>query len=95
MFSNPTCTQNKHKKQDNFFLRGQFRLHLNMIYNHKTHLKNLSQIPNAAESLQMTRNPYLIGGSSILSNKPFMVFTVTDPEYSVRYYLNGVTANKS
>ena len=38
-----------------------------------------SQIPNAAESLQMTMNPYLMGGSSITSNKPLMVFTGIDP----------------
>ena len=49
-------------------------------------------MPNAAESLQMTMNPYLMGGSSITSNKPLMVFTGTDPEYSVEDYLNAVTA---
>ena len=38
-------------------------------------------------------NPYLMGGSSITSNKPLMVFTGTDPEYSVEDYLNAVTAN--
>ena len=54
---------------------------------------NFSQMPNAAESLQMTMNPYLMGGSSITSNKPLMVFTGTDPEYSVEDYLNAVTAN--
>ena len=32
-----------------------------------------------------------MGGSSITSNKPLMVFT--DPEYSVEDYLNAVTAN--
>ena len=51
----------------------------------KNQLKIFSQIPNAAESLQMTMNPYLMGGSSITSNKPLMVFTGTDPEYSVEY----------
>ena len=51
------------------------------------------QMPNAAESLQMTVNPYLMGGSSITSNKPLMVFTGTDPEYSVEDCLNAVTAN--
>ena len=56
-------------------------------------LTNFSQMPNAAESLQMTMNPYLMGGSSIKSNKPLMVFTGTDPEYSVEDYLNAVTAN--
>ena len=58
----------------------------------KNQLTNFSQIPNAAESLQMTMNPYLMGGSSITSNKPLMVFTGTDPEYSVEDYLNAVTA---
>ena len=59
----------------------------------KNQLSNFSQMPNAAESLQMTMNPYLMGGSSITSNKPLMVFTRTDPEYSVEDYLNAVTAN--
>ena len=59
----------------------------------KNQLTNFSQMPNAAESLQMTMNPYLMGGSSITSNKPLMVFTETDPEYSVEDYLNAVTAN--
>ena len=34
-----------------------------------------------------------MGGSSISSNKPLIVFTGTDPEYSVEDYLNAVTAN--
>ena len=38
-------------------------------------------------------NPYLMGGSSITSNKPLMVFTGTDSEHSVQDYLNAVTAN--
>ena len=46
----------------------------------KNQLTNFSQMPNAAESLQMTMNLYLMGGSSITSNKPLMVFTGTDPE---------------
>ena len=50
-------------------------------------------MPNAAESLQMTMNPYIMGGSSITSNKPLIVFTGTDPEYSVEDYLNAFTAN--
>ena len=54
---------------------------------------NFSQMPNAAESLQMTMNPYLMGGSSVTSNKPLIVFTGTDPEYSEEDYLNAVTAN--
>ena len=59
----------------------------------KNQLSNFSQMPNAAESLQMTMNPYLMGGLSITSNKPLMVFTGTDPEYTVEDYLNAVTAN--
>ena len=59
----------------------------------KNQLSNISQMPNAAESLQMTMNPYLMGGSSITSNKPLMVFTGTHPEYFVEDYLNAVTAN--
>ena len=54
---------------------------------------NFSKMPNAAESLQMTMNLYLMGGSSRTSNKPLMVFTGTDPEYSVEDYLNAVRAN--
>ena len=34
-------------------------------------------MPQDAESLQITMNPYL-GGSSITSNKPLMVFTGAD-----------------
>ena len=59
----------------------------------KNQLTTFSQIPNATESLPMTMNPYLMGGSSITSNKPLMVFTGTDPENSVEDYLNAVTAN--
>ena len=52
-------------------------------------------MPNAAESLQMTINPYLMGmgGSSISSNKPLLVFAGTDPEYSAEGYLYAITAN--
>ena len=50
----------------------------------KTQLTNFSQIPNAAESLLMTMNPYLMGGSSISSNKPLRVFTGTDPDYYLK-----------
>ena len=39
----------------------------------------------------MTMNLYLMGGSTITSIKPLMVFTGTDPEYSVEDYLNEVT----
>ena len=59
----------------------------------KNQLTKFSQMPNAAESLQMTMKPYLMGGSSITSNKPLMVFTGTDPESSVEDYLNAVTAD--
>ena len=59
----------------------------------KSQLTYFSQKPNATKSLQMTMNPYLIGGSSITSNKPLMIFTGTDPENSVEDYLNAVTAN--
>ena len=38
-------------------------------------------------------NPYLIGRFSMSSNRPLMVFTGKDPEYSVEEYLNAVTAN--
>ena len=34
-----------------------------------------------------------MGGSSITSKKPLMVFTGADPEHSVEDYLNAVTAN--
>ena len=59
----------------------------------KNQLSYFSQMPNAAASLQMTMNPYLMGGSSITSKKPSMVFTGTDPEYTIEDYLNAVTAN--
>ena len=59
----------------------------------KNQLTNFSQIPNAAESLQLTMNPYLMGGSSKTSNKLLMVLKGTDPEYSVEDHLNAVTAN--
>ena len=52
----------------------------------KTQPTNFSQITIAAELLQMTMNPNLMGGSSISSNKPLMVFTGTDSEYSVEDY---------
>ena len=61
------------------------------IYKNTTY-KLFSRV-NAAESLQMTMKPYLMGGSSLSSRKPLMVFKGTDPEYSVEDYLNAVTAN--
>ena len=59
----------------------------------KNQLSNFSQMPNAAVSLHMTMNRYLMGRSSITSNKPLMLFIGTDPEYFVEDYLNAVTAN--
>ena len=50
-------------------------------------------MPNAAESLQTTLNPILMGGSSITSNKPLIVFTGTDPEYTVEDYLKAIITN--
>ena len=44
-------------------------------------LTNFYQRPNAAKSLQMTMNPYLMGGFLISSNKPLILITGTDPEY--------------
>ena len=59
----------------------------------KTQLTKFSQIPNATEFFRMTINLYLMGGSSISSNKFLMVFTVTVPEHSVDYYLSAAKAN--
>ena len=59
----------------------------------KNLLLNFLQIPNARESLNMTMNPYLMGGLSKTSSKSLIVLTGTDPEYSVENYLNAVTAN--
>ena len=59
----------------------------------KSQLTNFSQMPNAADSLQVTMNPYLMGGSSITSNTPLIVFTDTDPEYTVEDYLKAIIAN--
>ena len=38
-------------------------------------------------------NPNLMSRSSIISSKPLMVITGTDPDYLVEDYLNAVTAN--
>ena len=96
-FFQPTQTQNPmtmHSYQP-FQMQNEIPLpyYLQQHEITKNQLTNFSQMPNAAESLQMTMNPYLMGGSSITSNKPLMVFTGTDPEYSVEDYLNAVTAN--
>ena len=52
--------------------------------NNKRPTNKFSQMPHAAESLEMTMNPYLMGESLVTSNKPLMVFTGSDPEYSVK-----------
>ena len=74
----------------------KMKFHSHIIYNNmklqKTQLLNFFQKPNAAESLLMTLNPYFLGGSSFSSNKPLMVFTGTDSEYSEEDYLTAVTA---
>ena len=49
----------------------------------------ITKLTNTAELLQITMNPYLVGGSLITSNKSLMVFTGTDPEYSVENYFNA------
>ena len=67
--------------------------HLQQYEITKSQLTIFFQKPHAAESLLMTMIPYLMGGSSKTSNKPLMVFTGTDPENSVKDYLNAVTAN--
>ena len=70
---NPASTQ--------YYQPMQLQKEIPLPYNLQQHeitmsqLTNFSQMPNAAESLQMTINPYLMGGSSITSNKPLMVFT--------------------
>ena len=58
----------------------------------KIQFTNFTHITNAAESLQMSINPYFMGGSSITSYKPLMLFTGADPENSVEDYLTAVTA---
>ena len=58
-----------------------------------------SQLTNFLQCRRITANDYesipngWIIKSSISSNKPLMVFTGTDPEYSLEVYLNVVTAN--
>ena len=60
--------------------------------NTKTQLTIFTQLSNTAESFQMTMIPNLMGGLSIRSEKTIMVFTETDPGYSVEDFLNSVTA---
>ena len=88
---NPANTDYYHSTQKQNEIQLPYYLQQHEIT--KNQLTNFSQMPNAAESLQMTMNPYLMGGLSITSNKPLMVFTGTDPEYSVEDYSNAVTAN--
>ena len=59
----------------------------------KNQLTDCTQIPNTAESFQMTIVLYLMAESTITSSKVLMVFTGTIPEYSVESFLNTVTAN--
>ena len=54
---------------------------------------NFTPMPNKAESLQMTLNPWLMDESSIIINKALRVFTGTYPEYSVEDYLFAVMAS--
>ena len=61
--------------------------------NTKNQFSNFTQIPNTAESLQITTNSYLKSGSSISSKTPLMVITGRYPEYSVENHINGVTDN--
>ena len=101
--SNPTTYNNNFQQQDpvktHSYQPTQMHNEIPLPYYLQQHeitksqLTNLSQMPHTAESLQMTMNPYLMGGSSITSNKPLMVSAGTDPEYSVEEYLNSVTVN--
>ena len=70
-------------------MKSHYLIIYNIMKSKKSQFSNFSQMPNAAESLQMNMNPYLMGGSSITG----IVFTDTDPGYSVEDYLNAVTAN--
>ena len=52
----------------------------------KTQHKNFflkNQMRQNHSNAEMTLNPYLMGRSTISSNKTLMIFTGTDPEYSV------------
>ena len=53
----------------------------------RNQLTIFTQIPNTAESFQKYVNPYLIRELSVTTNKPLMIFTGADPEYSVEGYL--------
>ena len=71
-----TGTDPEYSEEDNTILK-------------KTQLTNSTQIANTAESLQATMNSFLMGGSSITSNKPLMLLTGTYPENSEENYLNS------
>ena len=88
---NPVSTQNYQPTQMHNEISLPYYLQQHEIT--KSQLTKVSQIPNAAESLQMTMNPYFMGGSSLSSNKPLIVFTGTDFENSVEEYLIAVTDN--
>ena len=52
------------------------------------------QLTNAADSIEITMDPYFMGGSSTSSNKRLKMFTGTDPEdsdykmvFSFQFYL--------
>ena len=60
---NPACTLSYQPTQMQNEIPLPYYLQQHEITN--SQLTNFSQKPNAAESLQMTMNPYLMGGSSI------------------------------
>ena len=70
---NPVNTHSYHPTQMHNEISLPYYLQQHEIT--KSQLTNFSQMPQAVESLQMTMNPYLMGGSSITSHKPLMVFT--------------------
>ena len=45
--------------------------------NYKIPLTNFIQKTNTADSLQMTMNPYFMGGPPVTSTKPLKMFTGT------------------
>ena len=62
-------------------------------HNSRNQLTNFTQLPNTAESLQMTTKSYLMGRSYVASIRSFLIFRGTDPKYSVEAYFNALTAN--
>ena len=61
-------------------------------------MRNENPLPRYLQQYEITTitsndsESMLMGGSSISSNTPLMVFTKRDPEYSLEDYLNAVTA---